>query len=207
MFVPVGDGKKQLPKNYSEAREDLLKFVTGDDAATWQTASKADKTKVAIMMACVNQGTYAIVRQAMWEAIDETRQSTLSPFDLTNETGAKNWTFDFSRADNGDIKVRMYNRRNYSVAITWDAQRHMNATGISSDSFEEFDCEVTFPADNLDNLSRADWRRYDPKKATDIYDKMGDSPKSRERQADTVPKALRFAGMADMAIHLHVVNG
>jgi len=84
VFVPDGDGKKQLPKKYGEARDDLLKFVTGNAAATWQNASKADKTKVAIMMACVNQGTYAVVQLAMLDAIDETRQSALSPFDFMN---------------------------------------------------------------------------------------------------------------------------
>ena len=204
VFVPDGDGKRQLPKNYGEARDDLLKFVTGNAAATWQNASKADKTKVAIMMACVNQGTYAVAQLAMLDAIDETRQSALSPFDFMNEKGAQNWTFEFSRADNGDIKVRMYSRRNYCGAVTCDAQRNMNITDISEDSFEEFDCEITFPADNLDSLSRADWRRYDPKKAKDIYDKMGDTPKSRERQAATVPKSLRFAGTADMSLHLHI---
>jgi len=53
-------------------------------------------------------------------------------------------------------------------------------------------------------FSRADWCRYDPKKARDINDKMGDTPKSRERQAGTVPKSLRFAGTADMSLHLHI---
>ena len=71
----------------------------------------------------------------MLDAIDETRQSAFSPFDFMNEKGEQNWTFEFSRADNGDIKVRMYNRRNYRGAITWDAQRNMNITDISADSF------------------------------------------------------------------------
>ena len=205
VFIPDGNGRKWLPKNYEEAREDMLKFLTNDPDATWETADNAAKTKVRIFTAFVHQSMPQIVRQGMWEALDETGESSRSPFELTNEAGDKQWTFEFCRAENGDIKVNMHIRINYTAALTWDAKGTLSANDISKRSFEEYDCEVTFPADNLDNLSKADWRRYDPKKATDIYNRMDDTPKSRQRQANTVPNDLRFAGTADMSLHLHIV--
>ena len=202
--VPTGAGRVQLPRDFRQARDTLVRFVANEPYATWDTASIVDKTKVRILMGTINQGMYAMLRQGLWEALDETRQSSESPFDLTNEKGEKQWTFELSREANGDIKVKMHSLRHYTAGLTWDAQRKMNITEISSRSFEEFDCEVTFPVDNMNQLARADWSRFNPKKVDDIFKKMGDTPKSRERQAKSVPREFRFAGKAEMSVHFHI---
>ena len=194
-------GGQPLSQDPARARDELVRFVTGDATATFATASMADKMKANIIATCMNQSMSGIAMSAYGECLNDDPTSAYSKFTAVSNTNLdRDEVFDLSKDANGDVKLHFISRRPVK-AIAVDGNVEMLALG----SFDEFEMDITFPAGNLDALATADWTTYDHA-TVNAADKNKDDVSRHITAADLVPDAFKFTGTVTMFPHVHFIE-
>ena len=194
-------GGQPLSQDPARARDELVRFVTGDATATFATASTTDKMKANIIATCMNQSMSGIAMSAYGECLNDDPTSAYSKFTAVSNTNLdRDEVFDLSKDANGDVKLHFISRRPVK-AIAVDGNVEMLALG----SFDEFEMDITFPAGNLDALATADWTTYDHA-TVNAADKNKDDVSRHITAADLVPDAFKFTGTVTMFPHVHFIE-
>lgn len=192
-------GGQELPKDPAAARDELVRFLTGDGSATFKDADTPTKVKVHILSSCMNQAMSGIALSAYGECLSGDAAGGYARFlTATNDKLDRQEVYELSRDANGDVKLHFVSHRPVKVLVV-----DGNATPIGQGSYDEFEMDVSFPAANLDALSRADWSKYDhnPVRAAD----RSHADLNRHRTAaDLVPDQYMFKGTVAMYPHIHI---
>ena len=189
-----------LPQDPLGARDALVKFVTGDDTATFATADRATKVKAHVLMSCLNQSIHGIAMNAYGESLSDDTSVVGAKFGaITNTAVDRDEVFELSKDANGDVKIHLVSRRPVkALSVVGELQM------LGAGSYDELEADITFPAANLDALSKADWTQYRhaPVSAAD----KSHTDKSRHQNAAIlVPDEFKFTGTVAMYPHVHFV--
>ena len=195
----------------ADARTKLLRFVTGDDAATWtpEVPGRAEdprvvqnKIKVLVLMAFMNQATNLLSMESVFETLAGGR-SMLETLPLTGSSpdGRIDDTA-FSKDADGNISMHFQSRL-FLSHVSNAAKTAM--IPLSGESYMDYGMDLTLPAANLDALSRADWTRLDMAEAKWAESNMNPDADSIAA-AKLVAPEFRFAGTAEVAARFHLVK-
>lgn len=198
---------------YEEARTELLRFVTGDDNATWTPAMPGqaedprvlqNKLKVLILMGVLDQAAVIDAPTTIARTISEASGAAAPIPHLQEDLDRRIQGATLSKAANGDISVHINFQAFCTLALDWahaggGAVNHV--IQLDPESYYALDMEIKFPAAHLDALSRADWTQLD----------LTEANKFRKREdlagaLATLPDELRFAGTTEVSAHYHLVK-
>ena len=190
-----------LTQDPAVARDELVRFVTGDDKATFAAADTAVKMKVHILASCLNQSVHGGALDAFGESINDDPTIVGSQMGaLSNTSLDRDEVYALSKEENGDFKIHFFSHRPIKALSVMG-----NLQMLGSGSFDEYEVNITFPAANLDALSRADWTQYDHA-PVNAADKSHTDTSRHTTAANLVPDAFKFTGTVTMAPHLHLVE-
>ena len=200
IFLP---GNDLIPDDIHVARDKFVQFITDNPQATFATADDATKVKAHILMTCLNQSVSGIAMTALGEYLNDNPAESYSKISMVSNTELpRNEAFHLSKDPNGDIVLHARSRRPVkALTIVGDSQLYM----LGRESYDEYEVEIKFPADNLDMLAHADWQTYNHAPvdtAEHDYSRMDRHLQS----AAAVPDAFKFTGTVSMAAHLHHVE-
>ncbi len=194
-------GGTKLSSDPVKARDELVRFVTGDDKATFAKADLPTKMKVRLISCCMHQATHAIAMGAYYESLNDDPSALMPKVNASsNRSMPRREAFELSKSAGGDVQIHFFSHRPISVV---DIDGHTQE--VSNESYDEFEMDITFPAANLDALSRADWEHFDynpVRAADDNYD----DPSRHMTAANLVPDEFKFTGTVAMSPHLHIVK-
>ena len=194
-------GGETLPADAKTARDKLVQFVTGNAAAKFAEADPPTKMKVWILMTCVAQAIPGIAANAYGEMFNiEGRNSHVKFADVPDSQKDRLESYALSKDPAGNVTINLRTRIPvHGVSIVGG-----DFYALGDGSYDEYEMDITFPAGNLDKLSKADWSLYDPKPVHDADHDYSD-PRRHHSAADKVQDAYRFEGTVTMAAHLHHV--
>ena len=197
MRLPSG---AYLPEDPARARDELMKFITGDAHATFATATTAQKMEVNIIATCMNQSLAGIAMSAYGECLNDDPTSAYSKFSAVSNTKLeRDEVFELSQESNGDVKLHFISRRPVK-ALTIEGNVEMLAPG----SFDEYEMDITFPAGNLNALATTDWSKYDHV-PVNAADKNSKDMSRHITSANLVPDEFKFTGTVTMHPHVHYI--
>ena len=203
MQIHLADGTVVSPKSPQEARNALVKLITDDPFATYNEYTDPEvKTKVNILLDRMTAESVEDMKTAVGAAFEpEGKRRVINPYGVAVKE--KNV---FSKDENGAITVSQtirVARPNFAM-INKDSGAPWVYSG-DDNSFFEASLSVTFSADNLDGLARADWTQLDSTELLTAIDSgPGDkAPHRYEKIPDSVPEAYRFTGDVSMTFNLH----
>lgn len=194
-------GGEALPADAEAARDKLVQFVTGNAAAKFAEADLPTKMKAWILMTCVAQAIPGIATNAYGEMCNiEGHDSKVKFMDVPDSQKDRLESYALSKDEAGNVTISLRTRIPvHAVSFTGGV-----FYTLGDGSCDEYEMNITFPAGNLDKLSRADWSLYDPKPVHDADHDYSD-PRRHHSAADKVQDAYRFEGTVTMAAHLHHV--
>lgn len=194
-------GGKTLPRDPLKARDELVRFVTGDDKATFATSDRHTKMKVRLLASCMHQATHAIAMTAYAESLNDDHSIVNARFVASsNPKIDRQESFELSKDANGDVKLHFFSHRPISILMVDGKMQR-----LSDASYDEYEMDVTFPAANLDELSRADWEHFDYNPIREADDSRTDFSRHMTA-ADLVPDGFKFTGTVSIAPHIHLVK-
>ena len=183
------------------ARDELVRFVTGNATATFAAADTATKMKVHILASCLNQSVHGIAMSAYGECLQDNPSAVGSKFMAVSNTALdRDEVYELSKDDNGDVKIHFFSHRPVK-AVAIDGNVEM----LGVDSYDEYEMEITFPAANLDALSKADWTQYSHA-PVNAADKSQTDTSRHLTAASLVPDAFKFTGTVTMSPHVHFMK-
>ena len=188
----------------ADAREKLLRFATGNEAATWKEADRAARVKTLVLMAMMNQNANGVAEDSFFETLAGGGNEKFSLPVLSVDTReSRSELYELSKDANGDITVRLRFRVKLSaIARDYSVSPDLLADG----SYREFEMVARLPAANLDALSRADWTseelHFAEAKAVDSNPAKPDSIAAEKK----IGEPYRFTGSIEVAAHLHLVK-
>lgn len=199
--------------SFEEARTELLRFVTGDDNATWTPAVPGraedprvlqNKLKVLILMGVLDQAAVIDAPTTVAKTITEASGAAAPIPHLQGDLGRSIQGASLSKAANGDISVHINYQAFCTLAVDWahtgrDIDNHL--IHLDPESYYAIDLEIKFPAAHLDALSRADWTQLDLTEANKFRGR-GDLAGALA----ALPDELRFAGTTEVSAHYHLVK-
>lgn len=194
-------GGEALAADVGKAREKLVQFVTGNADATFKEADQQTKMKVWILMTCVAQVVPGVAANAYGEMCNIEGQNSRVKFaDVPDSQKERPESYTLSKDDAGNVTISLRTRIPvHAVSIVGG-----DFYTLGDGSYDEYEVDITFPADNLEKLSKADWSLYDPKPIHDADHDYSD-PRHHFTAANMVPEDYRFEGTVTMAAHLHHV--
>ena len=197
------DGTIVSPTTPQEARDALVKFITDDPAAQYDEHTDAEvKTKVNILLGRITASTIDDMRTAVGATFEpDGRRRVINPYGtLVKEQHV------FSKDENGTINVR-HSIRMDKPTLPMINKESGNPWAFSGDnnSYFEASMHVSFPADNFNQLARADWSQLD---TADVIDAMDGGPGNKApHRYEKIPRLVyddfRFTGEVSMSFCLH----
>lgn len=184
-------GVDNIARDYNTARDQLVRFITGDDNASFATATRSVKRQTGILMAFVSQYSSTIVKEAFYSQLK--RPGMESPF---NSAAEGDWAFTLTKTADGSINIRLVQDTHPNLFIFGDgSQVHCN----QEKSRIVFEIEMTVPKANLESLADADWTEYD-------REYVKDAPRDGGTAAmvERIPEKFRFTGEVSTAIHFSI---
>lgn len=191
-------GVKGHSTDYATNRDHLLRFLTGNENATFDTATVAEKRRLGILMSMLTQYTSPVAEDAVAgaTALPGADKSFMTVADATvPDTGAD---LTLSKDADGNIKINLTMRISVSMVISYGENNAMGDTVmVGPGSYYACSMDINLPKDNLDALADADWSQYDYKTTNDFVGTM-------EARVQTIPEQYRFKGTVNLAYHLHL---
>ncbi|MBR1587613.1 MAG: hypothetical protein IJ658_04725 [Kiritimatiellae bacterium] len=214
--LPRGGAKVDLPGGVSTrpdmsrdaARSKIVQFITDDPDATFDAADPVVQKKALIVMATMNQSTGGVAMNAFKEAItwdQDLPAAALLPTTSSARTDLRDAsrirqrieTYALSKDANGDITMKYRLRRYMSVAMNEETG---HPQPLKPDSYEEYEMEIIFPSQNLDDLARIDWGKYNHEPIA--LAEKGNAPTSEV--VKLVDDAYKFTGTVAISSHIHM---
>ena len=171
--VTLTDGKNtfKLTNDFDKARDELARFVTGDDNATYQSISKPDRGKVHVLMSLLSQELEKTVEDGVGYSLD--KREGEQAFTLTpDQTKPSTRTFSVEKTQSGGISIK------------YDMEKPI--TLISTDDFDEIELGAgsTYKAsitchlssEEFSRVADLDYSKFDETEAYTLFNKKKDMP-------------------------------
>ena len=152
-------GVQNISRNYEEARDQLLRFLTGDGKATYAAASKSEQRQVGIMMSFLNQTGPTAAKIAFNEPFRAPDSDYIYPSPLDKSIGRHiPVTFTLDKTADGSIKISMVQADPIqSIAFMDGSTYKLNPVT----SHQETTMEFTIKAEDLKTVADQDWAQFD----------------------------------------------
>ena len=193
IHLPDGTRLQNGPDHLMAARDKLVQLVSGDPKATFSGADKAMKTKVLVLMSCLNQAMGGIAFISFGVALDP-KGKIPQTAPQANLSKPRTIRFDISRDDNGNITIT-----NTGHEFLTSISSPSGVTMVGDDSYYEYRLDITFTKENLDALGSADWTKYDHAPVIAMQGQGGEVA-----AANSIPDEFKFTGNVDFSIHYHL---
>ncbi len=148
----MDDGTPEKPQTPAEARDAFVKFITGDPNAEYKNVTDVQlKTKVHILMTCIEQATASTVGIAFGTAMDPA--GAKAPITYGGDQEEK---YVLSKDENGAITIN-YKLHHSPLIVVFNDEGGLATTDANASL--DSTLAITFPADDLDRLASANWSK------------------------------------------------
>ena len=155
------DGQGEISRDYETARDEIVRFVTGDRGATFANASASVRKQAGLLMSILTQYTASSVMTAFQTAIE--RPGLTYQF-AGNTGGAADTPMDFtlSKTADGDIQIT-FGQSNGTAALVLSDENGTPRTYVfdTATSRCATGLEIVLPAGAFRQLAEADWTQFD----------------------------------------------
>ena len=187
-------GVKGHTEDYNTNRDRLVRFVTDDANATFETAPAEVKRRVGVLMAFLTQYTTTMANDSVAGAIAPPGGAIgFQPL----ISGGNPPEFRLSKDEAGNIKIVLTGRDNLQGYIMIGEGDDSSVVTLREGSYSTFKMEITLPKDNLESLADADWTQYDREVA---HNYEGDL----DGRIALIPEQFRFTGNVKLSYHMHL---
>ena len=179
--VTLTDGKNtfKLTNDFDTARDELARFVTGDDKATYQSISKPDRGKVHVLMSLLSQEFEKTGEDGVGYSLD--KREGEQAFTITpDKTKPSTRTFSVEKTQSGGISIK------------YDMEKPI--TLISTDDFDEIElgagstykASVTchLSSEEFSRVADLDYSKFDDTEAYKLFNKKQDMPDGTRQFAE-----------------------
>jgi hypothetical protein len=204
MGLTVG-GKRVNGRNPAVARDKITQLLTGDRRATFEAADEATKRKVKLLTSMMHQGTFASMLVGVNHAFDpNSKQLNFSIMEVDADNGgmqANSFSLSIDRDGNITIKGKLsYTNRMYvTVPGIGFAPKAVGDDG----SYAKYECTITIPANNLNQLADADWDACDLTDATATEHDLNIEDRF-VKAANKIPQGYKFEGNVDVKMNIRI---
>ena len=192
MVVRLPNGA-QLSGDFGTARDELAAFVTRGAKADYASLDDAEKGKVHVLMALLNQKTAMAAMNAEPLALDPHGRDT----QLT-VAGEPNREFEISFTRNGSLKVdcKIVREPLPSIDVADGKGRYETLENLGAGSKVEASFSLEIAPQELDRLATADYSKYDDARTSQhVLDPNAERPYETVRQV--LDQDFRFASDND----------
>lgn len=181
------EGRTEIPRNYEEARDGLVKFITEDKNATFEDASESVKRQTVLLMSILNQCASISVMTAFLTTAS-TDKASYAFADQAAEAGT-NMDFTLTRKSNGDIQITLSQNNGCRVLTVNDE----NGGGVfymdGATSYCRVGLDINLSSGRLQSVADGDWSQFDYK----AFDEAGRGKDgSIDKKIARVPENLRL---------------
>ena len=181
--------------NFHNAREKMLRFVTGDDELTWDNATQAQKVKTNIILALCNQALNATPLNALSDTLNPNPKGDLC-LTFVHEADSVDFSYSVSKNSYGDIVIKAQQALPTPCIVTNLAGEGMKMHMVDkARSRSKYEMEIILPSANLDKLANANWSKYDHKPVHDAGAGKNDNPEGHLNAAELIPQEFKFEGI------------
>ena len=193
----LANGSKAAAKAGVDA---IVRFVTGNAEATFETASPADKIKARIVMAVMNQSCNAIALNAFVQSLNPDPDARIPSFMIAERANTRVEEYAVGRDEQGDITITL-KYKSGAEFLSIPKPKTTEHVRLDAGSYIEYEMTTKISAANLDAMAQADWSRLDggPIKAAENGSFTGSFT-----AANLLPEEYRFTGTTTSLIHVHV---
>ena len=181
--------------NFHNAREKMLRFVTGDDELTWDNATQAQKVKTNIILALCNQALNATPLNALSDTLNPNPKGDLC-LTFVHDADSVDFSYSVSKNSYGDIVIKAQQALPTPCIVTNLAGEGMKMHMVDkARSRSKYEMEIILPSANLDKLANANWSKYDHKPVRDAGAGKNDNPAGHLNAAELIPQEFKFEGI------------
>lgn len=198
-------GGKRAPQNPTVARDMVVRFLTGQKNATFDTSDAHTQRKAAILMSLLHQGSIACFMTGIGGAFDhDAKVSRFSVGELKDFGGSQHNSFAVTKDKAGNLTIK--GQVTFSGRFVLNMSNGTDYTNNPSDDngvFATYKGTIKLSAADLDKLADADWTKGDFTQilATDSDNSIPDRFKTA---ADMIPEPYKFTGSVDVSFKMHV---
>ena len=179
------EGRTEIPRNYEEARDGLVKFITGDKNDTFEDASESVKRQTVVLMSILNQCASISVMTAFMDTVTTDNASYMFS-DQAVEAGT-NLDFTLTRKSNGDIQITLSQDNGCGLLTVNDEDGGGMFFMDGATSYCRVGLDINLSSDRLQSVADGDWSQFDYK----AFQEAGENGDADDQIA-RVPENLRL---------------
>lgn len=194
------NGAKEVSRNYRDACDDFVQFITGGEVESYEDASESLKKQVQILMLITNQCT----AQAITDAFNETisRPNADVSCGLVGGEGKAGTSLDFSlsKSANGDIMISFAQSIGTDMVVVNDEKGTKQYWMNKDLSSCHVSVELKVPAADLQRLADGDWTQIN-------YGVYNSQQVTADEMFALIPEELRLNAKATTTVHFDIYEG
>ena len=155
--VHINGGPSLAGLEPEAARDEIVKFLTGDDNATYAAADDQTKIKAQVLMANANQSVAASFMSGVGYSFDPKGKTSR----LSGTTAAKqNFDFNFTKDAQGNIVIKCDLKATPAQFMVTDENGRSEMKSSDVGGYCKYHMDVTIRPENLDRFARARWETF-----------------------------------------------
>lgn len=178
-----GNVNNQLPKNFEVARDEIVRFITGENDDTFEAASESVKRQTYVLMSFINQYTSTAVTMAFQSTIKGSGAVCLIAEDSDLCKAGTGMSYTLSKTGDGDIHISCEQAIGIKALTTADGVCFLNY----DTSCCHIGIEINLSSDSLNEVANGDWTKFD----YEAFHAEGNDGVT-DRQIDLIPAKLRL---------------
>lgn len=207
------DGNKtiKLSNDFATARDELARFVTGDDGARYATLQPAARNKVHLLMALLSQETEKAGENGVQYALHPRESQTAFTISTPGlGTGRKERTFNVQKTDDGGISLQYVMNKQLNRYTTLPGGEDHSLAPASN-----FICLLGYglKGDEFDRVAGLDYSGYDDERISSVIDetgelengKVGCKPNALFRAVEAMPEQFQIVAECTLDFTLDLV--
>ena len=180
-------GRTEIPRNYEEARDGLVKFITGDKDDTFEDASESVKRQTVVLMSILNQCASISMMTAFMSTVTTDNASYM--FSDQGTKAGTNLDFTLTRKSNGDIQITLSQDNGCGVLTVTDENGGGTFFMDGATSYCRVGLDINLSSDRLQSVADGDWSQFDYK----AFDEAGRGKNgSIDNKIAQIPENLRI---------------
>jgi len=192
-------GVKRFPRDPAKARDEFVKFITGNKKAKFATATDEVKKKTFMLMSLSYQGAMGCLMGMTGVALDaHGKNAMISGGTMRPED--RECSVAFSRTKTGDIVVKSNIVFHSPILHLTDGDGVLKDLNGDDESYLKQSMTLTLTDGEMTRLANTDWHQYDADAFKAVDDEADDYLVKR---GDLLPKDLRFQGEFNSRIEVH----
>ena len=180
-------GRTEIPRNYEEARDGLVKFITGDKDDTFEDASESVKRQTVVLMSILNQCASISMMTAFMSTVTTDNASYM--FSDQGTKAGTNLDFTLTRKSNGDIQITLSQDNGCGVLTVTDENGGGTFFMDGATSYCRVGLDINLSSDRLQSVADGDWSQFD-------YNAFDEAGRGKDGNADNqiaqIPENLRI---------------